>query len=312
MRRIFIVLLLAVSSAQAAHITDKLLVGLYANPEGSTKPVKVLPSGTPLEILEQKGAYSRVRLGDGKEGWVKSVYISKEKPARAMLLELQAKLGTLQNKLQQTEKDLKEAQSKADPDMTGEIDKLKEEFTRAQERLALANSALQNEQQESKRLSALLKQANAKGSDDQSAQINALKSKLSSSEEELKATLHEARLLQDLLKKTDQTASKRIAALEQQILQTRKMLEEEKNKPSKVNTALTKQNEELKRRLGQVNEILGAPLPEVAKESDSGFSFNLGLGMWTLIIAILFGVGIVGIWVYRVHHSRQRYGGYRI
>ncbi|MEJ2530117.1 MAG: TIGR04211 family SH3 domain-containing protein, partial [Gammaproteobacteria bacterium] len=109
MRRIFIVLLLAVSSAQAAHITDKLLVGLYAKPEGSTKPIKVLPSGTPLEILEQKGAYSRVRLGDGKDGWVKSVYISKEKPARAMLLELQAKLGTLQNKLQQTEKDLKAA-----------------------------------------------------------------------------------------------------------------------------------------------------------------------------------------------------------
>ena len=312
MRRIFIVLLLAVSSAQAAHITDKLLVGLYAKPEGTTKPIKVLPSGTPLEILEQNGAFSRVRLGDGKEGWVKSVYISKEKPARAMLLELQAKLGTLQNKLQQTEKDLKAAQSKADPNMAGEIDKLKEEFTRAQERLALANSALQNEQQETKRLNALLKQANAKGSDDQSAQIKALKSKLLSSEDELKATLHEARLLQDLLKKTDQTASKRIAALEQQVLQSRKMLEEEKNKPSKVNTSLTKQNEELKRRLSQVNEILGAPLPEVAQESDSGFSFNLGLGMWTLIIAILLGVGVIGVVVYRIQHSRQRYGGYRI
>lgn len=313
MRRILFVLLLVIGSAQAAHITDKLLVGLYDKPDSSTKPIKVLPSGTPLEILEQKDTFSRVRLGDGMEGWVKSVYISKEKPARAMLLELQAKLGTLQNKLQQAEKELKTAQATADPKLGGEIDKLKAEFTKAQERLALANSALQNEQQETKRLSALLKQADAKGSADQ---IKALEKRLSSSDEELKATLHEARLLQDLLKKTDQTASKRIAALEQELLQTRNMLEEEKNKPSKVNLSLTEQNTELKKRLGQVSAILGAPLPEVDLEGGSGFSFNLdfdlGLGMWALIIAVLLLVGFIGVIAYRYHSSRQRYGGYRI
>jgi SH3 domain protein len=316
MRRLFIVLLLAISSAQAAHITDKLLVGLYAKPETSTKPTKVLPSGTPLEILEQKGAYSRVRLGDGKEGWVKSVYISKEKPARAMLLELQAKSSTLQNKLQQAEKDLKAAQSKASPDTSGEIDKLKSEFTRAQERLALANSALKNEQQETKRLGTLLKKASAKGSDDQTAQIKALKQKLSSNEDELMATLHEARLLQDLLKKTDQAASQRIAALENEVLLTRKRLEEEKNKPSEVNTALTKQNAELKRRLSQINEIMGVPLPEVEQGGDSGFSFNLdfglGLGIWPLIIVLLLLAGGIGGIAYKSHHARQRYGGMRI
>lgn len=98
---------LTLGSAQGARITDKLLAGFYAEPDNSTQPIRVLPSDTPLERLEKKGSFTRVRLGDGSEGWVESRFITDEKPARIMLLELQAKNSQLQQQLRAAEQQLK-------------------------------------------------------------------------------------------------------------------------------------------------------------------------------------------------------------
>ncbi len=94
-RRLFTVLalwLVAVVTVQAAHITDKLVVGLYPEPKAEGTPLQLLPSGTPLEVLQRKDGFAEVRLADDKTGWVESGYVTKEKPAKAMLLETQAKL----------------------------------------------------------------------------------------------------------------------------------------------------------------------------------------------------------------------------
>ncbi|MCW8889172.1 MAG: TIGR04211 family SH3 domain-containing protein [Sedimenticola sp.] len=99
--------LLVFSLAEAARITDKLLAGLYEKPEVSATPLRVLPSDTPLERLEKEGEFTRVRLGDGTEGWVESRFITDEKPARIMLLELQVKNSELQQKLREANKSLK-------------------------------------------------------------------------------------------------------------------------------------------------------------------------------------------------------------
>ncbi|WP_428606341.1 TIGR04211 family SH3 domain-containing protein [Sedimenticola sp.] len=94
-------------TAQGARITDKLLAGLYASPKVTDQPTRVLPSDTPLERLEKSGDFTKVRLGDGSEGWVESRFITDEKPARVMLLELQAKSSQLQQKLRDAERQLK-------------------------------------------------------------------------------------------------------------------------------------------------------------------------------------------------------------
>lgn len=97
---------LSVGIAQGARITDKLLAGLYPEPDNSAQPTRVLPSDTPLERLEKQGDFTRVRLGDGNEGWVESRFITDEKPARIMLLELQAKNSQLQQQLRDAERQL--------------------------------------------------------------------------------------------------------------------------------------------------------------------------------------------------------------
>ena len=100
-------LLLLIGGAQGARITDKLLAGFYEHPDASDKPLRVLPSDTPLERLESSDGFTRVRLGDGSEGWVETRFISNEKSSRIMLLELQAKNSQLQQELRQANQKLK-------------------------------------------------------------------------------------------------------------------------------------------------------------------------------------------------------------
>jgi uncharacterized protein YgiM (DUF1202 family) len=96
---LILLLLLPVAVVQADQITDKLLAGLYEKPDSTEDPISLLPSGTPLEILTRQGGYAQVRLGDDRTGWVEDRFISREKPAKARLLEAQAKNSELQRQL---------------------------------------------------------------------------------------------------------------------------------------------------------------------------------------------------------------------
>jgi SH3 domain protein len=88
-------LLLIAQISVAAYITDKLLAGFYGSPDLTAEPIRALPNGTPMEVLEELGKLSRIRLGDNSEGWVETRFVTQEKPAKTMLLELQAKYATL-------------------------------------------------------------------------------------------------------------------------------------------------------------------------------------------------------------------------
>lgn len=90
-----LLLLLAALPAQAAHITDKLVVGLYAKQSLEGEPIQLLTSGTPIEVLERKSEVAKVRLADDRKGWVEAGYLTEEKPASMMLLEAQAQLRQL-------------------------------------------------------------------------------------------------------------------------------------------------------------------------------------------------------------------------
>jgi len=107
-----IVLLLSAilaSPLQAAYITDKLVAGLYEDAAVSDKPLKALPSGTPLEVISRKNGFVKVRTPDGTDGWVEATYLTDEKPARTMLLDTQAKLSILQKQLEQAKGQLANA-----------------------------------------------------------------------------------------------------------------------------------------------------------------------------------------------------------
>ncbi len=148
-------LLLALSPPlPAAYITDKLLAGVYAEPEAGGSPLQVLPSGTPVELLETRGDFARIRLPDRSEGWVEHRFLSEEKPAQVMLLELQATAGELRRQLQQAQAAQEPCHPPPPSDQTVTERKLIE-ATRQINRLTQALYEAESRLAEQRRLSAL-------------------------------------------------------------------------------------------------------------------------------------------------------------
>lgn len=140
---LFTLLLVTVCSTQAAHITDQLLAGLYTKPSTKGEPSKVLPSGTPLEVLEEQQAFTRIRLGDSTEGWVENSYITNDKPAKVQLLELQAKNTLQAQKLSRTEAELGRLQRSKQAAVTADnqaLDAAKAEIAELKTKLSEANT----------------------------------------------------------------------------------------------------------------------------------------------------------------------------
>ena len=112
LKKILLGLLLLPLTAQAAHITDRLLAGMYSSPKVSNEPIKLLPSGTPLEILTEKSGFVKIELVDGERGWVEKRFLSGDKPAKVRLLVLQAKHKQTQNEFDTVKKELIQLKAK--------------------------------------------------------------------------------------------------------------------------------------------------------------------------------------------------------
>ncbi len=93
--------------AETAYIIDKLLVGIHKEKELNSAIVKVVPTGTPLEVLKREGDFARVRTTEGLNGWVDSSYIMLKKPAQLMVLDLEARLSEAQQVLKAAKKKIK-------------------------------------------------------------------------------------------------------------------------------------------------------------------------------------------------------------
>ena len=81
------------AGAETVYVTDSLRLGLHAAADTSDRAFDNLVSGTVVEVLERDSNYARVRLADGREGWVKATFLVAEKPAAARVLELEAEIG---------------------------------------------------------------------------------------------------------------------------------------------------------------------------------------------------------------------------
>jgi SH3 domain protein len=93
--------------ADTKYVTDDLQLSLYEKSGSKGKLLQKLSSGTRLEVLKEDGFYARVKTPDGTIGWTKSGFLVQEKPARALLIELQQGQSELQQELETTRDQLK-------------------------------------------------------------------------------------------------------------------------------------------------------------------------------------------------------------
>lgn len=71
------------------YVSDKLVLNVYSEPEQAGSRVATIETGDAVDELERGETFVRIRLGDGREGWVGSNYLTSEAPAAVQLRELQ-------------------------------------------------------------------------------------------------------------------------------------------------------------------------------------------------------------------------------
>jgi SH3 domain protein len=101
----------SVSSAQQQYVTDTFRITLRTGPSTENKIITMLPSGTPLEVLETSGEWSNVRFTEDEEvktGWVLQRYLTTETPCRLRIDALQRERNQQRDRLQSLEKRLAE------------------------------------------------------------------------------------------------------------------------------------------------------------------------------------------------------------
>ena len=90
--------LVSTAMAETRYVSDRLEIQMRTGKGTQFRILRMLPSGTALEILEvdQENGYSRVRTPSGVEGWVLSRYLMKGKAARDRLAEAEKTLARLE------------------------------------------------------------------------------------------------------------------------------------------------------------------------------------------------------------------------
>ena len=96
--------------AETVYITDSLLVGLHEEKSIDSAILKVLPTGTTLEVIKRNGESVNVRDKDGVVGWISNNYLISNNPdenvamdssaAQVRIRDLEAELQNL--RMQQT------------------------------------------------------------------------------------------------------------------------------------------------------------------------------------------------------------------
>lgn len=135
------------AQAETRFVTDELEIDLRSGTSLQHRILRMIPSGTELEILDRDEAsgYTKVRTSSGVEGWILSRYLTSSPPARVRLAETEKKLTELE--IQSRERMAKLSQSDQEfLKTTEELARLKDENLKLNKQLAdiqrTASSAL--------------------------------------------------------------------------------------------------------------------------------------------------------------------------
>jgi len=119
MKQIYILIaglwLSANACAETAYVTDMLQLNVYASSDLAGLPLKKLRSGDTVEVISRNGRVAEVKIAGGPQGWVKSLYLVNDEPARTRV-----------NQLERTNNNLDNSVKKLRSQLTAEKNKLTE------------------------------------------------------------------------------------------------------------------------------------------------------------------------------------------
>lgn len=120
---------LSAAVAEDRWVTDRGEFTMRSGKSTSNKIVRMLKSGTRVELLttDQASGYSKIRMENGKEGWVLSRYLLTEPPALVRLPELEKDLGRvaeLSSERQALQKEVRNLQAE-NTQLRSELERIK-------------------------------------------------------------------------------------------------------------------------------------------------------------------------------------------
>jgi len=101
-----------VAQSEDAYVTDMLQLDMRATPDDSSNRIRKLRSGDHVNLVEEQGRYSNVRTDDGLVGWVKSLYLVKDEPARTRLNKVEKENEALESSVKKLRSQLSAEQTK--------------------------------------------------------------------------------------------------------------------------------------------------------------------------------------------------------
>lgn len=98
---IYPILILGNVQAQTIYVTDNFKITLRTGPNNSRKILRMLPSNTPLQVLEEDQGWLKVRTEKGQEGWILKRYTMQETPKKIIIERLKSKNKNLEEKIEE-------------------------------------------------------------------------------------------------------------------------------------------------------------------------------------------------------------------
>ncbi len=95
----FMLLYISPVVVNAAYVSERLFLSIYASPRENASLVKTLPSGSEVEILEEEGEFVRIRAANDVEGWAKAEFITEQTPASLTIKQITQQRDQLQAQL---------------------------------------------------------------------------------------------------------------------------------------------------------------------------------------------------------------------
>lgn len=89
------------SFAATQYVSDELSIFMHSGPSLQYRIIGAIEVGTAINTLEYNSEtkFSKIKMSDGKVGWVKSSELQTEPPAKSLLPEIQKQLEEAQNEL---------------------------------------------------------------------------------------------------------------------------------------------------------------------------------------------------------------------
>lgn len=143
MRTFFSVLLITSAfnvSAADFHIADDVQLFMHSGPSYEYRIVSRVRSGDPVSVIERGKDYTKVKLADGKEGWMLSRYIAE---GNSQLIALKSELPSLRQQVKDLTEQL-DNRSKQVDQLSAELQTYKDETSDTTSKLIEKDSKIRS------------------------------------------------------------------------------------------------------------------------------------------------------------------------